>query len=97
LSYLHRLPVDAVKIDRSFLTELDVAGDGAKSRRAVMRAIIAMVRTLDLDIIVEGIDSGTQAIALAEMGAGFGQGYYFAAPAPKAITLDRLRQGRLGL
>ncbi len=85
LSYLHRFPVDVLKIDRSFVDALgDSPGD-----RALVTTIIQLGRTLNMRTVAEGIQTESQAQALVEMGCEQGQGFYFSAPLP-ARQLERL-------
>ena len=76
LSYLKKLPVDRVKIDRSFVK--DVLLD--KQNAALVEAIISMSHKLGLETIAEGIESIDQADYLIKQGCRYGQGYYFGKP-----------------
>ncbi len=78
LQTLHRYPVDALKIDRSFVAELV---DAPRSMELV-RAIVAMGTALHLDVIAEGIETQAQCDLLVAMGCSLGQGYLFARAAP---------------
>jgi diguanylate cyclase (GGDEF)-like protein/PAS domain S-box-containing protein len=78
LSYLHRYPFDALKIDRSFVNSLSEGGDG----ETITRTIIALGHTLGIDVIAEGIETEEQAYRLGTMGCLFGQGYLFSRPVP---------------
>jgi EAL domain-containing protein (putative c-di-GMP-specific phosphodiesterase class I) len=75
LNYLHKFPVDILKIDRSFVQRISETGDGA-----VARAIIGLSKALRLSTVAEGIEEAEQAAALAALGCELGQGYYFAKP-----------------
>jgi EAL domain-containing protein (putative c-di-GMP-specific phosphodiesterase class I) len=75
LAALHRLPVDAVKIDRSFVTS--AAEDGSD---AIVRAIVALARSLGIDAIAEGIERPEQRDRLHALGCRFGQGFLFSRP-----------------
>ena len=86
LSYLHRFPLKTLKIDRAFVADMD-----DPSGRALIDAIIAMARSLSLDVVAEGIELETQARQLEEMGCQYGQGYLFAKPMP-AAALETLLQ-----
>ena len=88
LSYLRRLPVDKVKIDRSFITDLDRA-TGA----ALVHGIVELGRSLRLTSVAEGIETADQAAALTGFGCEFGQGYYFARPVPD-VDVVRLLAAR---
>jgi len=76
LSYLHQLPIDIVKIDRSFIMSLDEA-DASIS---IVRAIISLAQSLNMQVVAEGIEHVTQLTALQQLKAHFGQGYYFYKP-----------------
>lgn len=76
LSFLKRLPVDTVKIDRSFVMGLN--GDSADV--AIVKAIISMARALDLTVIAEGIETVEQRDLLRSLDCQIGQGFYFAHP-----------------
>ena len=84
LAYLKRLPVDALKIDKSFID--DLAADTADA--AIIEAIIALSHTLGLLVIAEGVETVQQADRLRVLGCNLAQGYYFARPIPaEAIGL----------
>ena len=78
LSYLKGLPVDIVKIDKSFVDDIDTS----EPQRALVEGIIRMARTLQLGVIAEGIGNETQRDKLVAMGCRFGQGYLLAMPMP---------------
>jgi diguanylate cyclase (GGDEF)-like protein/PAS domain S-box-containing protein len=76
LSYLKRLPVDRVKVDKSFVKGI---GENATDT-ALVRMIIDLCHTLGVEVLAEGIETSEQALLLREMGCDMGQGYYFARP-----------------
>jgi diguanylate cyclase (GGDEF)-like protein len=78
LSHLQRFPIDALKIDRSFVMHLGAGEDD----RAIVRAIAAMANALGLEVVAEGVESAEQAAEAQALGCGWAQGYYFARPAP---------------
>ncbi|MCG5538654.1 EAL domain-containing protein [Halorhodospira sp. 9622] len=78
LSYLKDLPVDRLKIDRSFVDNVDQPSRGA----TITRAILALGHSLELEVIAEGIETVAQRDALLEAGCLQGQGYLLARPAP---------------
>jgi EAL domain-containing protein (putative c-di-GMP-specific phosphodiesterase class I) len=74
LSYLRRLPIDTLKIDRSFITGLD----GPERDLSIVRAIITLAHSLDMDVVAEGIETVEQQQALQELGCDLGQGFLYA-------------------
>ena len=82
LSYLQRLPVDGLKIDRSFVAEMTQRQDSAE----IVRAIVSLANSLNLRTVAEGIETPEQANALRVLGVGYGQGYYFGRPAEGLIA-----------
>ncbi|OGT92352.1 MAG: hypothetical protein A2083_08045 [Gemmatimonadetes bacterium GWC2_71_9] len=85
LSYLRRFPLDALKIDRSFVRRLG----GRRGDLEVVRAILALGHSLGMDVIAEGVETEAQRDHLIELGCTIGQGYLFAEPLEpaKAETL----------
>ncbi len=82
LSYLQSLPLDTLKIDRSF-----VAGIGTdEDKGEIIKLIVGLALTLDLEIVAEGTETAAQVDYLRALGCQFGQGYYFAKPAAAAGT-----------
>ena len=79
LSYLKRFPIDALKIDRSFVTDILTNHDDA----AIATAIIAMARSLNLQVIAEGIETRQQMDFLSSQGCDKAQGYFFSKPMDK--------------
>jgi EAL domain-containing protein (putative c-di-GMP-specific phosphodiesterase class I) len=77
LSYLHRFPIDILKIDRSFVEQLGSIDEGA----GLARAIITLGDTLGLEVVAEGIELEHQQRELIELGCVAGQGYYYSKPA----------------
>ena len=86
LSYLKRLPVDRVKVDKSFVKGL---GENATDT-ALVRMIIDLCHTLGVEIVAEGIETSDQATLLRDMGCDLGQGYYFARPLRAEELAERL-------
>ncbi len=80
LSYLRRLPIDVLKIDRSFIGGLERdAGDAA-----IVEAMLAVARAMGLTVVAEGVETAGQVARLRELGCDLGQGFYFGAPQPAA-------------
>ena len=75
LSHLHKLPVDALKIDRSFVKSLLLP-----DRPAIVESILALARTLNTSVVAEGIESEVQARELKRLGCTHAQGYLFSRP-----------------
>ncbi len=80
LAYLKRLPIDKVKIDRAFVSDLEQSTES----RAIVRAIVTAVRCLGLDVIAEGIEQAAQARLLMADGCFEMQGYHFGRPVAAA-------------
>jgi len=78
LSYLNRLPVDALKIDRSFLESF---GENP-SNTIIVEAVISLAHSLGLEVTGEGVESAEQLELLRELGCDFAQGYHLARPLP---------------
>lgn len=80
LSYLKRIPLDTLKIDRSFIQDLPQNSDDA----AISQAIIAMARSLGMKVIAEGVESQEQLTFLSAQKCDEAQGYFFSEPKPAA-------------
>ena len=76
LSYLHSLPIDALKIDRSFVKAIDSEGNNSE----IVEAIVVMAKSLGLKVIAEGIETETQLAKLQQLHCRYGQGYLFTKP-----------------
>ena len=87
LSYLKRLPVDKLKIDRSFVLDMHQSAESL----AMVRAIIAMAHSLRLEVIAEGVENIAQLEALRAAECDHIQGYVFSKPLPAAECADYLR------
>jgi diguanylate cyclase len=84
LSYLHKLPADELKIDRSFVLELETSEDARK----VASAIVNLAKALNLKVVAEGVETEAQSAMLREFGCDQLQGYLFAKPmSAKALAL----------
>ncbi|HYC42715.1 MAG TPA: EAL domain-containing protein [Noviherbaspirillum sp.] len=89
LSYLKRFPVDRLKLDRSFVS--DITGNPDDS--ALAHAIIGMAHSLDLTVVAEGVETSAQVRHLSRFGCDEMQGYYFSPPVDPDAFLDMLRKG----
>jgi diguanylate cyclase (GGDEF)-like protein/PAS domain S-box-containing protein len=89
LSYLHRFPVNALKIDRSFIKKL--AADG--SNKEIILSIISLAKSMNVDVIAEGVEMEHQLSKIKEMHCGYGQGFFFARPM-SSEDIDEWLKGR---
>jgi diguanylate cyclase (GGDEF)-like protein/PAS domain S-box-containing protein len=80
LSYLQRLPIDTLKVDRSFVSRIQNTPDG---NRNIIEAIISLAHRLDMSVVAEGVETLEQQAILLNMNCQFGQGYLFSKPIPK--------------
>jgi predicted signal transduction protein with EAL and GGDEF domain len=88
LSYLQQLPVDTLKIDRSFVSRI---GTGPSE---IIQLIVGLAKTLNLDVVAEGAETAEQVAYLDQLGCGFGQGFYFAQPlAPAQVSVAPVTSG----
>jgi diguanylate cyclase (GGDEF)-like protein/PAS domain S-box-containing protein len=89
LTYLRRFPVDALKIDRSFVGGMD----GRTEDQEIVRAIVSLAAALGIMTVAEGVETEEQLARLQELGCDLGQGYLFARPveAEEAILLYKRR------
>lgn len=91
LSYLHRFPINTLKVDRSFVSTMeDGSGNGE-----IVRTVIALAKTLKLDVVAEGIETIHQLHQLRVLGCEYGQGYLFSRPVPakeaETLLIDKSR------
>jgi diguanylate cyclase (GGDEF)-like protein/PAS domain S-box-containing protein len=89
LSYLKRFELDALKIDRSFVRELDAGSADA----TIVQAVVAMARSLRLDVVAEGVETVEQLEQLRRLGCPRAQGYLFSRPLPAAEMAEALAAG----
>jgi len=90
LAYLRNLPIDYLKIDRTFVRDMNVDRNDA----AIVRAIISMAQSLHLGTVAEGIETREHASQLLALGCSTGQGYFFSKPMPAGETNELLRTMR---
>ena len=86
LSYLTHLPIRTLKLDRSFISQIE----SSESSRHICRAIIELARRFDMQIIAEGIENAAQANIITEFGATNIQGFFYARPMPDSELLPWL-------
>lgn len=92
LSYVHRLPIDKLKIDGSFMRGMHAAD----KRRAIVKTILDLCRNLGLDCVVEGVETQEQMALLQPLGCRVVQGYLFARPMTGEAVADYLAHERGG-
>ncbi len=94
LAYLQSLPINELKIDRSFVRNLPAS----EGNLAIVRAVVALASALDVKVIAEGVETEGERIALAGNGCQFFQGYLFARPLPadefEGLLREDLRRAR---
>ena len=78
LSYLKRFPVDWLKIDRTFVSEIDKAGNDL----AIVRAVVTMAHSMGITVVAEGVERAEQLRELTELRCDMAQGFYFSEPVP---------------
>jgi EAL domain-containing protein (putative c-di-GMP-specific phosphodiesterase class I) len=76
LSYLHYLPIDTLKIDRSFVSNMEVHSKNV----TLVKSIVTLAPSLGLDVIEEGVETPKQMAILRSLGCEYGQGYLFSRP-----------------
>ena len=86
LSHVHRLPLDKIKVDRSFITDIDSNPVSLK----IVKSLTALCADMNLTCIIEGVETEVQLKVLRELGCRMVQGYYFARPMPAAEVMDYL-------
>ncbi|MFL6258109.1 MAG: EAL domain-containing protein [Thermoanaerobaculia bacterium] len=78
LNYLHRFPMDILKIDRSFVSRIEEA----EGNLAIVRAIVTLAHQLGMEVVAEGIQTEEQRIRLRTLGCEYGQGFFLSEPVP---------------
>ncbi|MBN1174366.1 MAG: EAL domain-containing protein, partial [Micromonosporaceae bacterium] len=87
LSYLRQVPIDIVKIDKSFVETVSTS----QQQRALVDGIIGLTRTLGLEVVAEGIEESTEREVLCEIGCPLGQGFLFAQPMSYGDAIQWMR------
>jgi diguanylate cyclase (GGDEF)-like protein len=85
--YIQRFPVSRIKIDRSFVARMDVS----REAQAIIAATVALAKSLELEVVAEGVETASQVRQLREMGCSLQQGYYFT-PALAAAEFEVWRK-----
>jgi EAL domain-containing protein (putative c-di-GMP-specific phosphodiesterase class I) len=99
LNYLHRFPIDVLKIDRSFVRRLSagfISDYGKRRPYEIIRTIVALAQILGMQVVAEGVEISDQLTILKELGCEFGQGFLFS-PAVDAVGATRLFEPGLTL
>jgi EAL domain-containing protein (putative c-di-GMP-specific phosphodiesterase class I) len=91
LSSLRSLPIDIVKVDRSFVSNIDDAADDRS--RVLTESIVALSRQLGLETVAEGIETADQLDRVRALGCDVGQGYLFSRP----VALDAVAEAVAGI
>jgi EAL domain-containing protein (putative c-di-GMP-specific phosphodiesterase class I) len=94
LAYLTRLPVDRIKIDKSFVQELTVK-ETCHPARAMVEAMVALARALGMRTVAEGIETETQLALVKELGCDAVQGYFIGKPV-SAARIEPYAEPRFG-
>jgi EAL domain-containing protein (putative c-di-GMP-specific phosphodiesterase class I) len=87
LAYLKRLPIDTLKLDRTFVDDIDGVGNDA----AISAATLALAHNLGLRVVAEGVETELQRNFLVEHQCDYLQGYLFSRPLPAAEVSQRMR------
>lgn len=81
MSYLHRFPIDVLKIDRSFVKRLGQAEDQTDNKQTdIIQAIITLAHSQGISVVAEGIETAPQLADLKSLQCEYGQGYFFSKP-----------------
>ena len=92
MRYLNDLPLHSFKIDRSFVSN---GGEGL-ANASIVEMLMVLSRSLGLDVVAEGIETGSQWEQLCDLGCIYGQGHFFA-PAVDAATFTRMLEANVSL
>ncbi|MBS1809803.1 MAG: EAL domain-containing protein [Acidobacteria bacterium] len=91
LSYLPHFPLDTLKIDRSFVSQMGANRENAE----VVRAVIALAKSLQMDTVAEGVETNAHWRQLQAFGCSYGQGYFFSVPVDARQAGELMRQNKL--
>ena len=83
-AHLHKLPVDVLKIDRTFISEIGEQGENSE----IVQVILTLAEYLGLDVVAEGIETESQARQLRDLKSGIGQGFFFSRPLTTTAVED---------
>lgn len=91
LNYLRRFPIDTLKIDRSFVTDIPQDADAV----AIVRSIVALAQALGMQTVAEGVETTAQASFLRDQGVDILQGYLFSPPVPNDSFVALVREAAI--
>lgn len=91
LGYLKRMPIQALKVDQSFIVGVPEDADS----RAIVRAMVAVASHFRLKVVAEGIETPDQVDYLRSIGCEYAQGYYYSRPLPPQTIVDYVQRGRV--
>ena len=89
LAYLHQFPADKLKLDRSFVCDMETRNDV----RDIVGAVTGLARQLGLEVIAEGVETGGQLALVRSLGCEYVQGYFFSKPVDRERAAELLRTG----
>jgi diguanylate cyclase (GGDEF)-like protein len=89
LSYLHRFPINILKIDRAFVEQMSDGGENVE----IVRTITVLAHTLNMKVVAEGVETEQQVEILQALGCEYGQGYLFSKPLPAQNATDIIVNG----
>jgi diguanylate cyclase (GGDEF)-like protein/PAS domain S-box-containing protein len=92
LSYLHRFPINTLKIDRTFVEQMSLGGQNLE----IIRTIIILAHALDMNVVAEGVETHEQMSILKQLGCEYAQGYLFSRPVIAASAEKMIRSLFLG-
>jgi len=87
LSYLHRFPINTLKIDRTFVEQMSLGGQNFE----IIRTIIILAHALNMNVVAEGVETHEQMSMLKQLGCEYGQGYFFSRPIIAAAAEQMIR------
>jgi len=90
LRYLQQLPIDMIKIDRSFINHIT----DSDNDHAIVKTIMSMAKNLGIEVIAEGVETAEQLAVLRQLGCSYYQGYYFSRPVSRQRLIDMVLQQR---
>lgn len=90
LRYLQQLPIDMIKIDRSFISNLT----SSENDYAIVKTIMTMAQNMGVKVIAEGVETDEQLAVLQQLGCAYYQGYYFSKPVSREAFVDMVKRQR---